>query len=92
LRSFWFHRRSSMCQLCQLILHGDDDQIMPIGVSALLSFKIVKVTNAEDLQGCVERYVHNSQRSGERGFARIFQCVRQGLNCESSVSFGINIL
>jgi hypothetical protein len=27
---------------CTLILHGDDDQIVPIGASAMLSCKIVK--------------------------------------------------
>ncbi len=32
--------RSSTCRRC--IIHGDDDQIVPIGASALLSSKIVK--------------------------------------------------
>ena len=34
-----------------LIIHGDDDQIVPIADSALLSAKIVKKRNAQDLQG-----------------------------------------
>jgi non-heme chloroperoxidase len=32
-----------------LIIQGDDDQIVPIVASALLSFKIVKGANAQDL-------------------------------------------
>ena len=32
-----------------LIVHGDDDQIVPIGASALLSSKLVQGRDAEDL-------------------------------------------
>ena len=32
-----------------LIIHGDDDQIVPIGASAMLSAKLVKNSTAEDL-------------------------------------------
>ena len=34
-----------------LILHGDDDQIVPIGASAMLSSKLVKGADAEGLPG-----------------------------------------
>ena len=34
-----------------LIMHGDDDQIVPIGASAMLSSKLVKGAHAEGLPG-----------------------------------------
>ena len=34
-----------------LVLHGDDDQIVPIGASALLSSKIVKNAALKVIQG-----------------------------------------
>src|SRR5260370_29289362 len=34
-----------------LVLHGDDDQILPIGASALLSSKIVKVPTLKVIAG-----------------------------------------
>ena len=44
-----------------LILHGDDDQIVPIGASAMLSSKIVKGAHAQGLQGRAARHVHDAQ-------------------------------
>ena len=35
-----------------LILHGDDDQIVPIGASALLSAKLVKSSTLKVYPGC----------------------------------------
>ena len=56
-----------------LILHGDDDQIVPIGASALLSSKLVKGADAEGLQGRAARHVHDAQGPGQRGPARVHQ-------------------
>ena len=37
-----FHGRSQEDGVPTLIMHGDDDQIVPIGASAMLSSKLVK--------------------------------------------------
>ena len=49
-----------------LILHGDDDQIVPIGASALLSSKIVKGADSEGLPGRAARYVLDPQGTDQR--------------------------
>ena len=54
-----------------LILHGDDNQIVPIGASALLSSKIVKNANAQSLQGRGARHVHHAEGRRQRGSARV---------------------
>ena len=56
-----------------LILHGDDDQIVPIGASALLSSKIVKGCHAEDLSRRAARHVLNPQGSSQRRSAGLCQ-------------------
>jgi non-heme chloroperoxidase len=58
-----------------LILHGDDDQIVPIGNSALLSAKLVKKTDSQSLSRRAVRDVHDTQRSGQRGFVGFHQNV-----------------
>jgi hypothetical protein len=58
-----------------LIMHGDDDQIVPIAASALLSAKLVKEQHTEGLQGVPARYVHNSPRCDQSGPA----CLLQGV-------------
>ena len=60
-----------------LILHGDDDQIVPIGASAMLSSKIVKERHAESLPGRAARHVHDAQGSDQRGPARVHQGVSE---------------
>ena len=45
-----------------LIMHGDDDQIVPIGASAMLSSKIVKGAHAEGLPGRAARHVLDASR------------------------------
>ena len=50
-----------------LILHGDDDQIVPIADSALLSSKIVKGAILKVYPGRAARPVHDAQGSRERG-------------------------
>ena len=59
-----------------LILHGDDDQIVPIGASALLSSKIVKGATLENLSGRAARHVHDPQGPGQRRSARLPENVR----------------
>jgi non-heme chloroperoxidase len=65
-----------------LILHGDDDQIVPIQASALLSAKIVKGCSAQDLQGRAARHLHDAQGSGQCGLVSVHRslsrhvCVR----------------
>ena len=66
-----------------LILHGDDDQIVPIGASALISSKLVKDAQLEGLQGCTARHVFDPQGRNQRGPARVPQGVGQGLTDDS---------
>ncbi|KKG01330.1 hypothetical protein DU80_19965 [Methanosarcina mazei] len=77
--------------MCQLILHGDKEQVVPIGISTLLSFKIVKDITLRPA-GMRRIVCARLLKISERGFARFFQYIRQGQNCQSLVSFGINIL
>ena len=58
-----------------LILHGDDDQIVPIGASALLSSKLDQERHAQGLQGRPARHVHHPQGPGQRGAAGLHQGV-----------------
>ena len=60
-----------------LILHGDDDQIVPIGASAMLSSKIDQERDAEGLQGRAARHVHDAQGPGQRRAARVHPGARQ---------------
>ncbi len=56
-----------------LIMHGDDDQIVPIADSALLSSKIVKGATLEDLQGRAAWFVHDAERRDQQRPARLHQ-------------------
>ncbi len=58
-----------------LILHGDDDQIVPIGASARLSSKLVKGCDAQGVQGRVARHVHDAEGRDQRGSAGLRQGV-----------------
>jgi non-heme chloroperoxidase len=53
-----------------LILHGDDDQIVPIGAAALLSSKIVKGAKLK-IYPSASWHVLDSQGRGQRRFARL---------------------
>lgn len=55
-----------------LILHGDDDQIVPIADSAVLSAKLVKDARLKVCKGALHG-VHGQQERGERGSARLHQ-------------------
>jgi non-heme chloroperoxidase len=56
-----------------LIIHGDDDQIVPIGASALLSSD--QGLHAENISGRAARPVLDPQGPGQRGPARLHQGV-----------------
>ena len=58
-----------------LIMHGDDDQIVPIGASAMLSAKLVKGVDAEGLPGLLARHVHDQPGPDQRGSAGLPQGV-----------------
>jgi pimeloyl-ACP methyl ester carboxylesterase len=49
-----------------LILHGDDDQIVPIGASAMLSSTVVKNARREIYKGPAARHVLVSQGPDQR--------------------------
>ncbi len=49
-----------------LILHGDDDQIVPIAASALLSAKLVKNAELKICEGAPPRHVHDAEGQGQR--------------------------
>ena len=57
-----------------LIIHGDDDQIVPIGASALLSAKLVKGATLKVYKGPA-RHVFDQQGPGQRRPARLPQGV-----------------
>ncbi len=56
-----------------LILHGDDDQIVPIGASAVALVQDRQGRHAENLSGRAARHVHDAQGPGQRGPARVHQ-------------------
>jgi non-heme chloroperoxidase len=56
-----------------LVIHGDDDQIVPIKASALLSSKNPFERHPEDLRGWVSRAADHGQGSAERRPAGIHQ-------------------
>jgi non-heme chloroperoxidase len=49
-----------------LIMHGDDDQIVPIGASAMLSSKLVRHAQLKGLQGLAARHGHDAPRRDQR--------------------------
>ena len=59
-----------------LILHGDDDQIVPIVAAGMLSSKIVKGSQFKILQRRPARHVFHPQRRDQRRPARLLQAVR----------------
>ncbi len=58
-----------------LILHGDDDQIVPIGASAMLSSKLVKGAQLKVYPGFPARHVHRQQGRDQRRSAGVPQVV-----------------
>jgi non-heme chloroperoxidase len=58
-----------------LILQGDDDQIVPIGASAMLSSKLVKGCTLKVYPRFFARDVHGRQGSGQRRSAGVHQAL-----------------
>ena len=54
-----------------LVMHGDDDQIVPIADSALLSSKLLRKRHAEGLQGLPAWHVHDPCRRDQSRSARV---------------------
>ena len=54
-----------------LVMHGDDDQVVPIADSAELSIKLLKNGHAEGLSGLPARHVHHARRRHQPGPARV---------------------
>ena len=61
-----------------LIIHGDDDQIVPIGASAMLSSKLVKGATLKVYPGLPARHVHGQQGSDQRRSAGVLQDRQRG--------------
>ena len=61
-----FYRGLKKFDVPTLILHGDDDQIVPIGAAALLSAKIVKNATPEGVSRASARNAHNPRRPDQR--------------------------
>ncbi len=54
-----------------LVLHGDDDQIVPIVASANKAVKLLKERDAEGLRGSSARHAHHPCRCSEPRSARL---------------------
>ena len=64
-----------------LIMHGDDDQIVPIGASAMLVVQAGQGLDAEGLSGRVARHVHRQQGPDQRRSAVLHQRVEERRGC-----------
>ena len=60
-----------------LVMHGDDDQIVPIADSALLSVKAAEERHAQGLREVSARHVHHPRRRGQPGPARLHRGIAQ---------------
>jgi len=56
-----------------LIMHGDDDQIVRSGASAMLSSKLVKGSTLKVYLGLPHGFDRHPQGPGQCGFTRLFQ-------------------
>ena len=54
-----------------LILHGDDDQIVPIGAAGQASAKLVDGRHTQGLHGCPARLHRDAQGPAQRRSARV---------------------
>ena len=54
-----------------LVMHGDDDQVVPIADSAELSIKLLKQRHPQGVSGLLPRDVHDQRRRHQRRRARI---------------------
>ena len=69
-------------------MHGDDDQIVPIGASAMLSSKIVKGATLKIYPGRAARHVLDPQGPGQRGSARVSEVVSEMGEAATEKFFG----
>ncbi len=58
-----------------LVMHGDDDQVVPIGASAMLSSKLVRSAAAQGVQGPAARDGNDAPRRDQRGPPGLLQGV-----------------
>ena len=56
-----------------LVLHGDDDQIVPIGASAMLSSKLIKGASLKVIKGRTARHVLDGEGPDQRRPPVVFQ-------------------
>ena len=61
-----FHRRPEEDHRAVLVMHGEDDQIVPYADSGPLSAKLLQERDAEDLQGLPARHAHDASRDDQR--------------------------
>jgi hypothetical protein len=64
----------------KVVLHGDDDQIVPIAASALLPSKLIRGATSGDLCGSAARHVHDPEGSRERGVAHLPALIAEPAN------------
>ena len=64
-----------------LVMHGDDDQIVPIGESAHAVGQAAEEADAENLSGPAARHVHDTSGHDQRRSARVHQILN---NCNAS--------
>jgi hypothetical protein len=55
------------------VMHGDDDQIVPIADSAPLSAKLLKNSTLKVYEKVPARHVHDARRGDQSGPARVHQ-------------------
>ena len=60
-----------------LVMHGDDDQIVPYADSGAAVGQAAEERHAEDLQGLSARHADHARRNHQRGPARVLQGVRE---------------
>ena len=61
-----------------LVMHGEDDQIVPFADAGPLSAKLLKTRHAEDLPGLSARHVHHARRRHQRRSAGVLQELMRG--------------
>ena len=70
-----------------LILHGDDDQIVPIGASALASAKLVKGARLEIYKGATHGMTRRRKRESIRTYSRSSKADRRGRAYQTAQCF-----
>ncbi len=65
------------CDVRTLVLHGDDDQIVPIAASALAVLEADHEGGTEGLQGWVTRFMLHPKGPGQRGCAGIVEGLKE---------------